>query len=48
LVEPPLDDDPFALLTPTELAAMGAAPGPSTASDDGGSSEYDGEDDDDE
>jgi hypothetical protein len=43
LVEPPLDDDPFAFLTPTELAAMGATLGPSIAVDDDGSNEYQGD-----
>jgi hypothetical protein len=50
---PPLDKDPFASLTPADLAAMGAAPGPSTTGDDDDGSKYeddkdDGEDDDDD
>jgi hypothetical protein len=52
-VEPPLDGDPFASLTLTDLAAMGATLGSSTTSDDDDDNEYeggedDGEDDDDE
>jgi hypothetical protein len=50
MVDPPLDDDPFASLTPTELAPMGvAAPGPlnDDDDDDDGSSDYEGEGEDD-
>jgi hypothetical protein len=42
LPEPPLDEDPFAFLSPTELASMGAAPG------DDDDDEYEEGDDDDE
>jgi hypothetical protein len=46
LVEPPLDDDPFASLTLADLVAMGAALGSSTTSDDDDDNEYEDDEDD--
>jgi hypothetical protein len=45
LHEPPLDEDPFAFISPTDLSAMGDAP---TADDDGNEYEDDEDDEDDD
>jgi hypothetical protein len=45
LHEPPLDEDPFSFISPTDLSAMGDAP---TADDDGNEYEDDEDDEDDD